>query len=63
MGRGDRRVHRSNVPDTEDREGKSNRISIDYMYIDDDECKKDQPQMVMVDHNHGRVFSYTVPKN
>lgn len=62
MGRGNRRPHWTNVPDTEGREGKPNKFSIDYIYLNDDERKKDQPRMVMVDHNHGLVFSYSIPK-
>ena len=62
MGRGNRRPHRTNVPDIEEKEGKNNKISIDYMYLNDDEKKRDQLQLVMIDHNHGRVSSYSVPQ-
>ena len=62
MGRGVRRAHWSNVSDTEPKKGSVNKLSIDYMYLNDEDGKKDQPQMVMVDHNHGRPFAYTVPK-
>ena len=61
MGRGVRRPHFTNVPGTEEAEG-PNKLSIDYMYLNNDEGLKDQPQMVMVDHNNGRVFAYIGPK-
>ena len=61
MGRGVRRSHFTNVLDPETAEGPS-KLSIEYMYLNDDEGQKDQPQMVMVDHGEGRVFAYIVPK-
>ena len=62
MGRGVRRSHRVNAPDAEKNENGPQNISIDYMYLNDEDGIKDHPQMVMVDHNNGRVFAYTVPK-
>ena len=34
---------------------------MDYMYLNDDDKHGEQPQMVLVDHKHGRVFSHPVP--
>ena len=62
MGRGMRRAHGVNVPDIEKRENGPKTISIDYTYLNDEDGNKDHPQMVMVDHNNGRVFAYTVPR-
>ena len=62
MGRGARPAHKRNDNDTEPTEGKANKISIDYMYLNDRKEEKEQPQLVMVDHNHGRFFAYGVPK-
>ena len=60
MGRGTRRAHRDNVPDTEDRGDGPNKVSIDYMYLNDEDANRDQTYMVMIDHNHGRIFAYGV---
>ena len=62
MGRGVRRAHPRNVPDTEDPNGGPNKLSIDYMYLNDEDGNKDQLQMVMVDPNYGRLFAYIVPR-
>ena len=62
MGRGVRRAHRKNVRDTEQDDGGPGKLSMDYMYLNDDEPRKDQPHLVTVDHKHGRVFAYGVPK-
>ena len=62
MGRGVRRAHRHNVPDTETEDGEPNKLSMDYMYLNDEDDRKDQPNLVLVDHRHGRVFSYGVPR-
>ena len=62
MGRGTRRAHRVNVPDTEPKDDGPNKVSIDYMYLNDEDANRDQVHMAMVDHNHGRVFAYTVPR-
>lgn len=51
-----------NVPDIEANGDGPKIVSIDYMYLNDEDGNKDQPQMVMFDHNHGRVFSYSVPR-
>ena len=61
MGSGVRRAYWSNVPDTEATDV-PNKLSMDYMYLIDDEGLKDQPQVVMVDHTYGRLFEYIVPK-
>ena len=54
MGRGVRRGHRRNVPDIEPNDGGPNKLSMDYMYLDDEHGAKDLPQLVVIDHNHGR---------
>ena len=56
MGRGARPQHITNVFDVEPHEGGPNTFSIDHRYLSDGDGKEDQPQLVMVDHNHGRVF-------
>ena len=61
VGRGTRRAHRTNAPDIEQGDDSPTKISIDYMYLNDEDGNKDQPQMVMVDHKHGRAFAYPVP--
>ena len=37
-------------------------MSMDYMYLNDEDGDKDQTQMVLVDHRHGRVFPHSVPR-
>ena len=62
MGRGIRRIHRHNVNDTEAREGNVNKISMDYMYLNDNNGDGEQPKWVVMDHNQGRIVAYSVPK-
>ena len=32
------------------------------MHLNDDDANRDRIHMVMIDHNHGRVFAYAVPR-
>ena len=36
-------------------------MSMDYMFLNEETSTKEQPQLVLVDHKHGRMFSYGVP--
>ena len=60
MGKGTRRAHRANVPDIEYLGNGPHKVSIEYMYLNDDDANRDQTNMVMVDHMHGRAFAYGV---
>ena len=44
-------------------EGSVNNVSMDYMFLNDNTGDGEQPNLVVVDHNHGRIFAYGVPKN
>ena len=55
-------MHKHNVSDTEPKKDNVNKVSMDYMYLNGNEGEKDQPNLVVVDHNHGRIFAYVVPK-
>ena len=51
-----------NLPDAEPHEGGPNKLSMGYMYLNDEDGGEDQPQTVLVDHNHGRAFAYSTPR-